>query len=98
MISSSSSSNGAPASPSSQQPPLHFARSHTNCFSTTSSLTSILSITIIFQRYCKEDKRENEMNGDILPLPVNFLAWLFPPECIDKMLKIFFYKIIYYTK
>src|SRR5688572_10540725 len=46
MISGSPSSSGAPASPSSQQPPLHFARSQTNFFSTSSSLTSILSITI----------------------------------------------------
>src|SRR5690348_5818508 len=47
MICSSSFSRGAPASPSSQQPPLHFMRSQTNCASTTASLTSTLSIAII---------------------------------------------------
>src|SRR5690606_1653783 len=46
MRSNSSVSSGAPASPSSQHPPLHLARSQTNCFSTTSSLMNTLSITI----------------------------------------------------
>src|SRR5579871_1110690 len=45
-LSNSPSDRGAPASPSSQQPPLHLLRSHTNCFCTTSSLTKILSIAI----------------------------------------------------
>src|SRR6185312_8161280 len=45
-LSSSSLSRGAPASPSSQQPPLHFRRSQTNCCSTILSLISTLSMAI----------------------------------------------------
>src|SRR3954453_2212649 len=58
---SSCTSNGAPASPSSQQPPLHLLRSHTNCACSTESLISLLSIAIkecvFVQRYLNESGR-----------------------------------------
>src|SRR5215468_2008135 len=107
MMSSSASSSGAPASPSSQQPPLHFARSHTNCFPTTSSLTKTLSITITVTSlrknsfYCAAQHQEFWIN---LPLVYMFKTFrheelfqrevLFPPHRIDEMKKIFFQEIV----
>src|SRR5690554_1033721 len=55
MIFISSAFNGAPASPSTQQAPLHFDRSHTNLRENNSSVTILSSISInMRQIYRKE--------------------------------------------
>src|ERR1700678_3199807 len=81
MRSNSAFSRGAPASPSSQQPPLHFSRSQTNCSSTTLSLTRILSIAI---------------NALILSYKYTCFRslFIFPPEGIDQVRQVFLQEIV----
>src|ERR1035437_3897885 len=67
-------SSGAPASPSTQQPPLHLFRSQTNCSSTTWLLMRTLSMAIMavkIQGYTDlkhSDTRVREIIVSLFPL------------------------------
>src|SRR6476661_2426311 len=90
MVFISSFSSGAPASPSSQQPPLHLCRSQTNLASITSSLIRTLSIAITVPVFTKVEEFRISFHANLQLL--NLVSH--PLQCFDQVFHILFQEIV----